>query len=421
MIYPVTLAMIVKNGGTDLARCLDSARPWVSEIIVGDTGSTDDSQAIARSFGAKVIEVPWTNDFASARNAVLEHATSPWILVLDCDEALATLNANAWSNALSRDDVAGYYLRLCNVDGQGATTTEYSLMRLFRRHPALRYRYPIHEQISSAVVEHAKQQGLRMESLDVSIQHFGYSEVRPDKLLRNLAILEAAAERDSRDPFIQYNLGKILCHEHFAEYPRASAHLERARQELLKGGGQYAHTGYQGDLYHFLMVAAWRTNSADAALVYALEARRVCPDSLDLLYDLAVAQLRSGKLDDAIASFKACLARRDEEKSATQAGLGSYLALDGLGQALCLGGRLDAGIQLFQKAVALAPHSTICRHNLAQAYRAVGRNEEALLEYQVILSRKRGDTRAYEAGLSLLEQMDKREQASAWKSNFGGV
>ena len=60
--------MIVKNESAILSRCLKSAAGIADQILVVDTGSTDDTVKIAESFGATVIHSPWQNDFAQARN-----------------------------------------------------------------------------------------------------------------------------------------------------------------------------------------------------------------------------------------------------------------------------------------------------------------------------------------------------------------
>jgi glycosyltransferase involved in cell wall biosynthesis len=84
----VELSMIVKNGGGTLARCLESAPNAVDEIIVGDTGSNNNSIEIAGRCGARVIKVPWENDFSKARNRVLNQGKADWVLFLDADEML---------------------------------------------------------------------------------------------------------------------------------------------------------------------------------------------------------------------------------------------------------------------------------------------------------------------------------------------
>ena len=67
----------------------DSIRPVVDEIVVVDTGSTDESVAIAESFGARVLYWEWDGDFSAARNYGLDHMESQWILYVDADEYLA--------------------------------------------------------------------------------------------------------------------------------------------------------------------------------------------------------------------------------------------------------------------------------------------------------------------------------------------
>jgi glycosyltransferase involved in cell wall biosynthesis len=68
---------------------LASVRGLVGEMIVVDTGSSDQTPAIAQAFGAQVFHHRWNDDFAEARNRSLSYARYPWILVLDADEVLS--------------------------------------------------------------------------------------------------------------------------------------------------------------------------------------------------------------------------------------------------------------------------------------------------------------------------------------------
>ena len=82
----LTVCMIVRNEEKNLADAIKSILPLRCKVIVGDTGSTDQSKNIALSMGAQVIDVTWKNDYSFARNQLLKHVTSKWVLILDADE-----------------------------------------------------------------------------------------------------------------------------------------------------------------------------------------------------------------------------------------------------------------------------------------------------------------------------------------------
>jgi len=81
----ISLCIIVRDEAEMLAGRLESAAPAVDEIIVLDTGSTDNTREIVGDCEATVIPAAWT-DFRTARNQVLRRATGDWALVLDADE-----------------------------------------------------------------------------------------------------------------------------------------------------------------------------------------------------------------------------------------------------------------------------------------------------------------------------------------------
>ncbi len=80
--------MIVKNEESNIANCLKSAQGIVDEIIIVDTGSTDETIAICETFNAKILNFKWNNSFAEARNFGLKQAKGDWILWLDADEEI---------------------------------------------------------------------------------------------------------------------------------------------------------------------------------------------------------------------------------------------------------------------------------------------------------------------------------------------
>lgn len=88
----ISLCMIVKNEERILARCLDSVKDLMDEIIIVDTGSTDATKRIAAGYTDNIYDFPWTCDFSAARNFAFSKATKEYIYSADADEVLSEEN-----------------------------------------------------------------------------------------------------------------------------------------------------------------------------------------------------------------------------------------------------------------------------------------------------------------------------------------
>ena len=198
--------MIAKNESEHIGRCLQSAKDFVDEIIVVDTGSTDDTREIARSFGATVIEAEWQDDFSLARNLSLERATGDWILFLDCDEELAP-GSGPELRALIRDSrYEAYFTQVANLTDIDSQLLSPSV-RLFRNRKIFRFEGRIHEQIATPIIANYGQQSIGQSH--ISIIHHGYNGRQANiqaKIRRNLKLLESVADTE-KDGFFHYNLG----------------------------------------------------------------------------------------------------------------------------------------------------------------------------------------------------------------------
>lgn len=84
--FRLSACMMVKDEEANLPRCLQSIQPFIDELIVVDTGSSDRTIQIAESFGASVYHHAWANDFSLHRNQSIASATGDWILIIDADE-----------------------------------------------------------------------------------------------------------------------------------------------------------------------------------------------------------------------------------------------------------------------------------------------------------------------------------------------
>jgi hypothetical protein len=203
----LSLVMIVKDEQEMLPGCLEAVKDAVDEMIVVDTGSSDRTVEIARSFGAKVVEFPWNGSFADARNVSIDNASCDWVMYLDADEHMIPEDAPKLRALLARTWREAFYLVETNYTGgdeSGAAVTHHAL-RLWRRRPQYRFEGRIHEQKTHTMPTYLPE---RFETSTVRMRHYGYLRSRitaKDKSRRNIELLEVES-RENPSPFNQYNL-----------------------------------------------------------------------------------------------------------------------------------------------------------------------------------------------------------------------
>ena len=213
--------MIVKNESEHLGRCLASAIDIVDEIIVVDTGSKDNTKKIALSFGAKVFDFKWINDFSEARNYALKQSSGDWNLVLDADEYIvndckkATRDFIETQNAIGRVKLIDKFIQ----DGE-EKFAQCFISRLMPK--GTYYTGIIHEQVVS---------DLERLNVPIEVRHDGYVSMT-NKEDRNLQLLLLALERTPNDTYMlyqtatQYHLSK--------HYEIADKHFKRCYELISK-------------------------------------------------------------------------------------------------------------------------------------------------------------------------------------------
>jgi glycosyltransferase involved in cell wall biosynthesis len=85
---PISVVVVAKNEARNLPRCLGSVQGWVAEIVVALNGTIDESETVAKKFGASVTALPWQG-YRDTKNAALGLAVQPWVLALDADEEVS--------------------------------------------------------------------------------------------------------------------------------------------------------------------------------------------------------------------------------------------------------------------------------------------------------------------------------------------
>lgn len=347
----LSLCMIVKDEAEMLPRSLAAAADAVDEIVVVDTGSSDDSVAIARSFGATVLEREWTGSFAEARNASFDAASGDWILYLDADEVLVAEDAPLLRELTGRTWREAFYLVETNHTGElgDGTAVTHNALRLFRNRPEYRFEGRLHEQIA-----HRLPAGLpeRLEPTPIRVDHYGYlGAVRDakEKSRRNIELLRRQLADSGTTPFLCFNLGSELAAAGDAEAAREQ--FERA-WELLEGDPQRVQLGYLPSLTTRLVKSLRVCGYRERAAQRAEEGLALFPELTDLVFEQALLARAAGDLDGAAARLEECLERGDApSRHSPTVGCGGYLALVRLAEVERERGGADRAEQLLDRCL----------------------------------------------------------------------
>lgn len=197
----ITACLIVKNEAKYIRQCLRNLSNIVDEIIILDTGSTDNTIKIAKQFNVKIFFHKWNNNFADARNYCLKYATSDWILIIDADETIDLTNLKL--NELN-EKIGGIKVNIKNyIDDKFEKFSSHQYTRIFRNKPEFRFEGVIHEQISESILKC----GYEIIESSVEITHYGYINTSNEKKLRNKNLLENV---DLNEDFNKLNYADTL-------------------------------------------------------------------------------------------------------------------------------------------------------------------------------------------------------------------
>lgn len=210
----ISACVIVKNEEKNLPIWLANMQQLADELIVVDTGSTDNSQAIAAAGGAKVYDFCWCNDFAAAKNYALEQARGEWIVFLDADEYFAQETIRQLPQVLKQctkdKSIAMIWCRLINIDCDDNNRIIDTMLqaRVFRNDPAIRFTGKIHERLMNT-----KGDKKMIVRDNLVIFHTGYSRsIFLRKAQRNYGLLQeqmhqaaTQAEKDLLMPYLADN------------------------------------------------------------------------------------------------------------------------------------------------------------------------------------------------------------------------
>ena len=312
----VSLCMIAKNEEKHLARCLNSVKSIVDEMIVVDTGSTDMTKDIAKVFGAKVYDFEWNDDFSEVRNFSISKASGKWNLVMDADEAISSLDYNKFKKIIKKSKPVAYqfttrnYTLLFNMIGWNANDEKYinenagvgwtpsDKVRLFPNKHGVRFEYPIHELIEPSL----KKAGLEVKKCKIPIHHYGKLDQK---------------KSDDKDE-IYYQIGKKKLHE--------MGDNEVALCELAIQAGTLGKHEESIELWERLIkiqpetalafvnmgTAYAKLGKYEKAVSAASKALEINPEMVEAHYNYAFAKVHLGQVKDATLVIEKLLSRFSE-------------------------------------------------------------------------------------------------------------
>ncbi|MBB30898.1 MAG: hypothetical protein CME25_18570 [Gemmatimonadetes bacterium] len=338
----ISVCMIARDEEIFLTRCLDNIGESAFEILVGDTGSVDNTREVARTSGAQVFDIPWANDFSKARNEVIDRARGDWILVLDCDEVISRKDWDVIRKTVLSGRAVGYRMTTRNYTsssdraGWRPCKGEYdeealysgwfptTKVRLFENRPRIRFEGALHELVESSIEAFG---GGIVDCL-VPVHHYGYVEKDRTGKMATLYLdaAEQKAAADAGNPKAKYEL---------AIARRDSGNLEEARSAIRECIGQVRDLPENTDPYLRLDYA------------YLIEG--------DIL----------GRMGDSNGARESC-------RKALAVNPQCHEALNNLGTALLRDGDLEQARDCYQKALGIAPEMEAIKKNLEKVNRALG-------------------------------------------------
>ncbi|MCR5176641.1 MAG: glycosyltransferase [Anaerovibrio sp.] len=246
----ISAVYIAKNEAHNIVRSLESIKGTADELILVDTGSTDKTVDIFKSYGGQVYYQEWSNDFSVARNLAMSKATGDWLIILDADEYFTEETCNNIREIIASlsSRTNGLLVSMENYDkSTGERLDNFYALRLVRNINGLNYKGRIHE----SLYHYDKYlSGLQQVSGELlKIIHTGYSSnISKEKAGRNLAIIRQAIAEG--EPVEHYYTYLYECYTGLGDIEKA---MYYARLDVTRGRQPitYASRSYRGLINYY--------------------------------------------------------------------------------------------------------------------------------------------------------------------------
>lgn len=305
-MLPISVCLIAKNEEKYIGECLRRLSRFSWEIVVVDTGSTDCTVEIARTYTPNVYHFDWVNDFSAAKNYAVWKAHNDFILTVDCDEYLEGEDVSEdclWE--LTRRVLPGQVGMLHRISpdaslsdlseeaasGTSAPLVHESIARFFHR-GYVHYVGRIHEQL--AAIDGSQPEFV---CIPLTFYHAGYSTmaIKKEKASRNISMLEAELQAGNSDPYILFQLGQSYFG--LSDYEHALPYFEQILSMDVNENEPYVQTMIESYGYCLLNLGFY-AKALELEGVYGIFSK-----TADFVFLMGLIYMNNGMFQRAVQEF----------------------------------------------------------------------------------------------------------------------
>mgnify|MGYP002702068033 FL=1 len=309
-VTPVSVCIIAKNEEAHIEECCKRLQHYGFEIVLVDTGSKDRTVELARRYTDRIFSFDWCDDFSAAKNYALSKASHDWILSLDCDEYIESIDTKALLKCMERHPAsAGRILIRNRFTENGQTAFEQVRVSRFVNRRYYHFEGAVHEQLVPRVGEKvcdtdtagagAARPLKYVYPAPVTVLHVGYDgseEEILEKSRRNITLLEKELQEQGADPYLYFQLGQSYRRLH--DYEKAAQYFDSGLAMDVDPALDYVQTMVES--YGYTLLDLKRNQDALNLLgVYEEFSGRA-----DFVFLMGLIYMNNGLFDQAVAEFQ---------------------------------------------------------------------------------------------------------------------
>jgi tetratricopeptide (TPR) repeat protein len=368
----LSVVMILRNAEDCLATTLDSVSTIADELVVYDTGSTDQTVSLAQQKATRVVPGHWRDSFSIARNEALQHATGDWVLWLDAGEVLSPETAQALRRFVdmeAKPQVAYYCLIKTPQQNLEIAGEQVAQIRLHVRNTQLQYEGVVRESLLSSI----ERLGMEMEGLPFVIQRSmreNEPEIRRARADRNIHLATLALKAAGPVATLFNCLGEAC---QWVGDHAGSAESYRKALELSARGSADMLEAYYG----ILTALEGSDASRDAQLQLCMTALEVFPLDAQLLCAIGGYLQARGQWELASRAYQLAAEHGQINLQIWHLEGLTEIAVNCYAQTLQVLNREEEAVELLTKELSENPASPRLRRQLLELHVKSGRQEQA--------------------------------------------